>query len=133
MGKGEKSSPRRAPKETNKKIKKKVCIFCLKRIDYIDYKDTDPLKKFMSERGKIRARRVTGNCDQHQRAVAMAIKNAREMALLPYLQRMVAERTSIRTPRPDSKAGYAAARVEEVELEDTFDDVLDDELQEEEV
>ncbi len=129
MGKGDKSSSRRAPKETTKKIKKKVCIFCLKKIDYIDYKDTDPLKKFMSERGKIRARRVTGNCDQHQRAVAMAIKNAREMALLPYLQRMVAERTSIRTPRPDSKAGYQAPQIDEVEL----DDVLEDEFAEEEV
>ena len=53
-------------------------------ITYIDYKDTALLRKFISDRGKIRARRVTGNCTQHQRDVATAIKNAREMALLPY-------------------------------------------------
>ena len=54
------------------------------RITYVDYKDTPLLRKFISDRGKIRARRVTGNCTQHQRDVATAIKNAREMALLPY-------------------------------------------------
>ena len=50
----------------------------------IDYKDTTLLRKYISDRGKIRARRVTGNCSQHQRDVAIAVKNAREMALLPY-------------------------------------------------
>lgn len=70
-----------------KKQKKKVCIFCKERIDYVDYKDVAMLRKFISERGKIRARRVTGNCAQHQRDVAAAIKNAREMALLPYSTR----------------------------------------------
>ena len=53
-------------------------------ITYIDYKDTALLRKFISDRGKIRARRVTGNCVQHQRDVAIAVKNARELALLPY-------------------------------------------------
>lgn len=53
-------------------------------ITYVDYKDTELLRKFISDRGKIRARRVTGNCSQHQRDVATAVKNAREMALLPY-------------------------------------------------
>ncbi len=70
-----------------KKQKKKVCLFCKERIDYVDYKDVGLLRKFISERGKIRARRVTGNCAQHQRDVAAAIKNAREMALLPYSTR----------------------------------------------
>jgi ribosomal protein S18 len=70
-----------------KKQKRKVCIFCKERIDHVDYKDTAILRKFVSERGKIRARRVTGNCAQHQRAVATAVKNAREMALLPYSSR----------------------------------------------
>lgn len=70
-----------------KKQKKKVCIFCKDRIDYVDYKDVAMLRRFLSERGKIRARRVTGNCAQHQRDVAAAIKNAREMALLPYATR----------------------------------------------
>ena len=54
---------------------------------HIDYKDTATLRKFISERGKIRARRVSGNCVQHQRDVATAVKNARQMALLPYSSR----------------------------------------------
>ena len=58
--------------------------FCKDKITYVDYKDTDLLRKFISDRGKIRARRVTGNCTQHQRDVATAVKNSREMALLPY-------------------------------------------------
>jgi small subunit ribosomal protein S18 len=70
-----------------KKQKRKVCIFCKERRDQVDYKDTATLRKFVSERGKIRARRVSGNCAQHQRAVATAVKNAREMALLPYSSR----------------------------------------------
>ncbi len=72
-----------------RKPKKKVCVFCKskKKADDaqpIDYKDTTLLRKYISDRGKIRARRVTGNCSQHQRDVAIAVKNAREMALLPY-------------------------------------------------
>ena len=70
-----------------KKQKRKVCIFCKERIDYVDFKDVGLLKKFVSERGKIRSRRVSGNCSQHQRDVATAVKNAREMALLPYSAR----------------------------------------------
>ena len=62
-------------------------IFCKDRIDYVDYKDVVTLRKFVSDRGKIRARRVSGNCVQHQRDVATAVKNAREMALLPYSSR----------------------------------------------
>src|SRR5690606_33904753 len=67
-----------------RKPKKKVCVFCKEKISYVDYKDTNLLRKFISDRGKIRARRVTGNCTQHQRDVATAVKNSREMALLPY-------------------------------------------------
>ena len=72
------------PKDNGRRTKKKVCIFCKDRIEYVDYKDVNLLRKFMSDRGKIRARRVTGNCTRHQRDVATAIKNSREMALLPY-------------------------------------------------
>jgi small subunit ribosomal protein S18 len=92
-GKGGKSGGARRPRKEKddkawqKKQKRKVCIFCKDRIDYVDYKDMMTLRKFVSERGKIRARRVTGNCVQHQRDVAMAVKNAREMALLPYSSR----------------------------------------------
>ena len=67
-----------------RKPKKKVCVFCKEKTEYIDYKDSATLRKFISDRGKIRARRVTGNCVQHQRDVAIAVKNAREVALLPY-------------------------------------------------
>lgn len=85
-------STRRAPKDLGRRTKKKVCIFCKDRIGYVDYKDVNLLRKFMSDRGKIRARRVSGNCAQHQRAVAVAIKTARELALLPYTQRTTSER-----------------------------------------
>ena len=67
-----------------RKPKKKVNPLDKDGITYIDYKDTALLRKFISDRGKIRARRVTGNCVQHQRDVAIAVKNAREVALLPY-------------------------------------------------
>jgi small subunit ribosomal protein S18 len=67
-----------------KKFKKKPCSFCRDKISYIDYKDINLLRKYISDRGKIRARRVTGACTQHQRQIASAVKNSREMALLPY-------------------------------------------------
>ena len=67
-----------------RKPKKKQNPLTAAKIDYIDYKDTTLLRKFISDRGKIRARRVSGNCSQHQRDVATAVKNSREMALLPY-------------------------------------------------
>ena len=67
-----------------RKPKKKVNPLDKEGITYIDYKDTALLRKFISDRGKIRARRVTGNCSQHQRDVATAVKNSREMAMLPY-------------------------------------------------
>ncbi len=74
-------------KTTLRKGKKKYCQFCADKARYVDYKDVALLRKFLSERGKIRARRVTGNCSQNQRLVATAIKNAREMALMPYSSR----------------------------------------------
>ena len=67
-----------------RKPKKKANPLKAAKVTYVDYKDTALLRKFISDRGKIRARRVTGNCTQHQRDVASAVKNAREMALLPY-------------------------------------------------
>ncbi|HVE62627.1 MAG TPA: 30S ribosomal protein S18 [Mycobacteriales bacterium] len=67
-----------------RKPKMKVCAFCKDKVRFVDYKDTNLLRKFVSDRGKIRARRVSGNCSQHQRDVAMAVKTSREMALLPY-------------------------------------------------
>jgi small subunit ribosomal protein S18 len=72
------------PKPVLRKPKTKVCPFCKDKAQMIDYKDTGLLRKFISDRGKIRARRVSGSCRQHQRDVAVAVKNAREVALLPY-------------------------------------------------
>ena len=90
MPKGPKAPKKRREKEEKgwqKKQKKKFCVFCQNKVDHVDYKDVASLRKFISDRGKIRARRVTGNCTQHQRDVASAVKNAREMALLPYSTR----------------------------------------------
>jgi small subunit ribosomal protein S18 len=85
---------KRGPKDVAKRGgKKKICIFCKDHIEWVDYKDVNLLRRFMSDRGKIRARRVSGNCSQHQRDVAVAIKTARELALLPYVQRAAAERS----------------------------------------
>ena len=88
----DRSSSRRGPKDAARRIKKKPCALCRDKIVHVDYKDVNLLRKYMSDRGKIRARRVTGNCSQHQRAVALAIRTARELALLPYTQRTVTER-----------------------------------------
>ena len=92
---------KRGPKDRDNRRggKKRVCIFCKEHIDWVDYKDANLLRRFMSDRGKIRARRVSGNCAQHQREVAVAIKTARELALLPYTQRTVSERGPGRGPR----------------------------------
>ena len=65
--------------------RRKVCMFCRDKVDWVDYKDVALLRRFVSDRGKIRARRVTGTCSQHQRDVAAAVKSARELALLPYV------------------------------------------------
>ena len=65
--------------------RKKVCVFCGKD-NVIDYKDTNKLKRYISERGKILPRRITGNCAKHQRAITVAIKRARHVALMPYVQ-----------------------------------------------
>ena len=74
-------------KDNARRGKKKVSILLQEQVPYVDWKDVNLLRRFMSDRAKIRARRVTGNCSQHQRDVATAVKNAREMALLPYSTR----------------------------------------------
>jgi small subunit ribosomal protein S18 len=89
--------------------KKKVSILNTEGVEWIDYKDVNLLRRFMSERAKIRARRVTGNSAQQQRAVARAIRVAREMALLPYSVRQVTQRKGgrrdrDREPRDDVRA-----------------------------
>jgi small subunit ribosomal protein S18 len=65
--------------------RKKVCQFCAEKVDFVDYKDTETLKKYITERGKILPKRITGTCAIHQRAVTTAVKRARTVALLPYV------------------------------------------------
>ena len=77
---GDAPARRRAPHR-----RKKVCVFCGKD-NVIDYKDVNKLKRYISERGKILPRRITGNCAKHQRALTVAIKRARHLALMPYVQ-----------------------------------------------
>jgi len=71
-------------KPFKRKARRKVCQFCVDKIECIDYKDVARLKKFLSEKGKILPRRISGNCAKHQRQMTTAIKRARHLALLPY-------------------------------------------------
>jgi small subunit ribosomal protein S18 len=106
---------KRAPKEVARRGRKKVCVFCKDHIDWVDYKDVNLLRRYMSDRGKIRARRVSGNCAQHQREVAVAIKTARELALLPYTQRTVNERSGRGGPRTGPPVPRPPVEPEETE------------------
>ena len=125
-----KKSKPRAPKDgaNPKKFKKKTSVLVTDKIEYIDYKDVNLLTRFVSDRSKIRNRRVTGNTVQQQREIANAIKNSREMALIPYTKRVAQSRTS-RPPRDgDNRRGrdedqvkdsqVAAAEVEVDEIDD---------------
>jgi ribosomal protein S18 len=100
--------PRRTKRDApERKPKKKVSILDTERIVWVDYKDVALLRRFMSERAKIRARRVTGNDAQQQRAVARAIRVAREMALLPYSVRQVTHRNKGKRDRGDGGPSLA--------------------------
>lgn len=116
--------PKRAPKvDTRRGVKKKPCAFCQHGVDQVDYKDLAQLRKYISDRGKIRGRKVSGNCQQHQRDVSEAIKTARELALLPYTQRTVTERRGRggggrggRPPRAESVEATEPASIPPAEL-----------------
>ncbi len=71
-------------RERMRKPRRKVCSFCVDKVESIDYKDINKLKKFVTERGKILPRRITGACASHQRQITTAIKRARHIALMPY-------------------------------------------------
>ena len=125
---------KRNAKDSNRKVKKKVCIFCKEKAAWVDYKDVNLLRKFMSDRGKIRARRVTGNCSQHQRDVAVAIKTARELALLPYTMRTMSESRGGRGgpggggrgPRPGPGAPDLEATATDIDVDlDELDEDVD--------
>jgi len=129
------TTTRRAAKDAARRVKKKPCALCRDHIEWVDYKDVGMLRKYMSDRGKIRSRRVTGNCAQHQRGIALAIKTARELVLLPYTQRTVTERPGGRRgggrdgrgpgdrrgPRPSEGEETAAEAPEGTEAEGTED------------
>jgi small subunit ribosomal protein S18 len=86
-------------KDNARRAKKKISLLITDRVEYVDWKDVNLLRRFMSDRAKIRARRVSGNNAQQQAEIARAIKNAREMALLPYASRV----TQTRGPKRDGE------------------------------
>ncbi len=88
-------------KDNARRAKKKISLLITERVEYVDWKDVNLLRRFMSDRAKIRARRVSGNNAQQQAEIAKAIKNAREMALLPYASRV----TQTRGPKRDGERG----------------------------
>ena len=71
-------------RDRGRKPRRKVCSFCVDKVEHIDYKDVAKLRRFVTERGKILPRRISGNCAKHQRQVTAAIKRARNIALLPF-------------------------------------------------
>ncbi|MCL5264856.1 MAG: 30S ribosomal protein S18 [Chloroflexi bacterium] len=79
--------------------KRKVCAFCVDKMDDIDYKDVPRLRRFLSDRGKIEPRRKTGTCAKHQRTLTIALKRARHLALLPYTAEHVREMGGFVSPR----------------------------------
>ncbi len=120
-----KAPPKRGKnKDNSRRAKKRVSILTEEHISYVDYKDVTLLRRFISDRAKIRARRVTGNSTQQQAEIARAIKNSREMALIPYANRVTTQRGGGRDrgpradgppPRPTAPppAGEEGAEVEE--------------------
>jgi small subunit ribosomal protein S18 len=116
--------PKRAPKIDNRRTKKKPCSFCQHGVATVDYKDLAQLRKYISDRGKIRGRKVSGNCQQHQRDVTDAIKTARELALLPYTQRTVTERRGGRSDRGERSDRGPRGPRQDREAEATLEGVV---------
>ena len=107
-------------KDNARRSKKKTSILTTERVEYVDYKDVNLLRRFMSDRAKIRARRVTGNDSQQQKEIARAVKNAREMALLPYTNRVTTQRGGGRgrdRDRDGEGGGRGRRNEEETELQ----------------
>jgi small subunit ribosomal protein S18 len=97
---------RAVPRRTKKArpfdpARRRYCSFCKEKVDDVDYKDINVLRRYVSERGKIKSRRNTGACRRHQRQVALAVKRAREMALLPYVTAISGEDRGRRRRRRD--------------------------------
>ena len=111
----ERRNTKSAANDRRRPQKKKVSILNTEQVEWIDYKDVNLLRRFMSERAKIRARRVTGNSAQQQREVARAIRVAREMALLPYSVRQVTQRKGGRRDRSEREPREENPRAENTE------------------
>ena len=127
-----KNRARNAREANPRKFKKKTSVLVTEKVEYVDYKDVDLLQRFMSDRAKIRNRRVAGNTLQQQREVANAVKIAREMALLPYAKRVSSTRTGGRRgegrgeprgERPPRDEAAEVAATEDATVEETeFDE-----------
>lgn len=111
----------RAPKDAGRKIKKKANVLTSEKIVYVDYKDVGLLQRFMSDRSKIRSQRLNGNTVQQQRELATAIKNAREMALLPYTKRVASVGRGPRGGRGPRVEGDAVDAIENEIIETDVD------------
>ena len=85
MAQPKERTTRKRPGAAAAPTRRRSCFFCKEKIDEVDYKNYNQLRRYISEKGKIRSRRITGACRKHQRQVAVAVKRAREMALLPYV------------------------------------------------
>ena len=123
-----KKNKERAAKAAMRKYKKRPNVLHAEKVGFIDYKDVNLLQRFMSDRSKLRARRMNGNTVQQQRDVALAVKNAREMALLPYTKRVA----SARAPRRGEEDGSyndrprrSRDRDSSESLADTYKDVIE--------
>ena len=121
--------PRREKNRDNaRRSKKKVSALTIAKVDYVDYKDTDLLRKFVSDRAKIKARRVSGNDARQQRVIARAVKNAREMALIPYTSRVTTQRRDRRNDdsrqSSDETASFKPEEQANEEIEETYEDYM---------
>ena len=129
-----KKNKARSARDLNpRKFKKKTSVLVIDKVEYIDYKDVDLLSRFMSDRAKIKNRRVAGNTLQQQREIANAVKVAREMALLPYAKRVASTRTGGRGRDGGREGGRDGGRDRETSLSDSVNDtandtIVDDEL-----
>ena len=118
-----KKNKARSARDLNpRKFKKKTSVLVIEKVEYIDYKDVDLLQRFMSDRAKIKNRRVAGNTLQQQREIANAVKVAREMALLPYAKRVASTRTGGR----GRDGGREGGRDRDTSLNDDVNDTMVD-------
>ena len=125
-----KKNKARSARDANpRKFKKKTSVLIIDKVEYIDYKDVDLLRRFMSDRSKIKNRRVAGNDLQQQREVASAIKLAREMALLPYATRVASTRTGGRRDRDDRGRGRDEGRDENTESTESTENTGDETIE----